>query len=78
MPFVSDVVMPNLDGLGLCKQIRRERPEIKLLLMSGDSGPVEGIPFLRKSFKVEELKQKMRQLLRSQQSTGFSQSACDK
>jgi YesN/AraC family two-component response regulator len=23
--LVSDTVMPNLDGLGLCKQIQRER-----------------------------------------------------
>ena len=29
--LVSDIVMPNLDGLDLCDQNRRERPEIKLL-----------------------------------------------
>jgi DNA-binding response OmpR family regulator len=61
--LVSDIVMPNLDGLGLCNQIRRERPEIKLLLMSGNSGPVDGIPFLQKPFHIEELKRKMRQLV---------------
>jgi DNA-binding response OmpR family regulator len=61
--LVSDTVMPNLDGFGLCDQIRRERPKIRLLLMSGTSGPVNGIPFLRKPFGVEELKQKMRQLV---------------
>jgi DNA-binding response OmpR family regulator len=61
--LVSDVVMPNLDGIGLCEQIRRERPEIKLLLMSATGGPVVGIPFLQKPFGVEELKQKMRQLV---------------
>ena len=27
--LVSDVVMPNLNGLGLCEQILRERPAIK-------------------------------------------------
>jgi len=61
--LVSDIVMPNLDGLGLCNQIRLERPEIKLLLMSGDRGPVDSIPFLRKPFKLEQLKHKMRQLV---------------
>lgn len=61
--LVSDTEMPNLDGLALCDQIRRERPETKLLLMSGSSGPANGISFLQKPFGVEELKQKMRQLL---------------
>jgi hypothetical protein len=50
--LVSDIVMPNLDGLDLCDQIRRERPEIKLLLMSGNRGPVDGIPFLQKPFNL--------------------------
>jgi hypothetical protein len=54
--------MPNLDGLGLCDQILREGPAIKVLLMSGSDGPV-GVPFLREPFKLEELTQKVRQLL---------------
>jgi DNA-binding response OmpR family regulator len=61
--LVSDVVMPNLDGFGLCDQIRRERPEIKVLLLSGAAGPLDGVSFLRKPFGVEELKEKMRQLV---------------
>ena len=61
--LVSDIVMPNLDGLGLCNQIRLERPEIKLLLMSGNRGPVDGMLFLQKPFNLEQLKQKMRQLV---------------
>jgi DNA-binding response OmpR family regulator len=61
--LVSDIVMPNLDGLGLCEQIRRERPEIKVLLLSGTAGPLEGVSFLRKPFGVEEIQEKMRQLV---------------
>src|SRR5215469_6301454 len=61
--LVSDTVMPNLDGFGLCDQIRRERPEIKVLLMSGTCGPVDGVSFLQKPFGVEELKQKMRRVV---------------
>ena len=67
--LMSDTEMPNLDGLGLCEQIRRERPEIKLLLMSGTHGPADGIPFLQKPFGVEELKEKMRQLVGGMTST---------
>ena len=61
--LVSDVVMPNLDGLGLYKQILSERPTIKVLLISANSDSVDGAPFLRKPFKLEELKQKVRQLV---------------
>ena len=61
--LVSDIVMPNLDGLGVCEQILRERPAIKVLLMSGSDGPVDGIPFLQEPFRLEELKQKVRQQL---------------
>lgn len=30
--LVSDIVMPKLDGLALCKQVLRERPTMKVLL----------------------------------------------
>jgi two-component system cell cycle sensor histidine kinase/response regulator CckA len=60
---VSDIAMPNLDGVSLCKQIQRERPAIKVLLMSGSDGPVDDVPFLPKPFRLEELKQHVRQLL---------------
>jgi CheY-like chemotaxis protein len=61
--LVTDVVMPNLDGLGLCDQILRERPAIKVLLMSGTASAVEGVPFLQKPFKLPELTQKVQQLV---------------
>jgi DNA-binding response OmpR family regulator len=73
--LVSDIVMPNLDGVGLCNQIRLERPDIKLLLMSGNTGPVDGIPFLRKPFTLEQLKQKMRQLMDGRMSTPSASSS---
>jgi CheY-like chemotaxis protein len=66
--LVSDIVMPNLDGLGLCEQILRERPAIKVLLMSASGGPVDGVPFLHKPFKLEELKQKVWQLVTGRRS----------
>jgi CheY-like chemotaxis protein len=61
--LVSDIVMPNLDGLNLCEQIRRERPAIKVLLMSGSDRPADRVPLLRKPFKLEELTQTVRKLL---------------
>src|SRR5580658_3397899 len=62
--LVSDVKMPNLDGLALREQILRERPGIKVLLMSGHvEEPLAGVPLLQKPFKLEHLKLRVRQLV---------------
>ena len=62
--LLSDVKMPNLDGLELRKAILTERPGIKVLLMSGyTERPVENIPVLAKPFVVGLLTQRMRELL---------------
>src|SRR5258708_163897 len=47
--LLSDVKMPNTDGLQLREQILFERPGTKVLLMWGQiESPSESIPFLRK------------------------------
>jgi DNA-binding NtrC family response regulator len=62
--LVSDVQMPKLDGFGLREQILRERPAIKVLLMSGQAANLAGeLPFLRKPFGFESLKLSVNQLL---------------
>jgi DNA-binding response OmpR family regulator len=62
--LLSDVKMPNLDGLELRKKILTERPGIKILLMSGyTESPVENIPVLAKPFELSVLTQRVRELL---------------
>ena len=62
--LLSDVNMPNLDGLELREQILLERPETKVLLMSGQlESPAGSIPFLRKPFGCSVLKERVHQLL---------------
>jgi DNA-binding NtrC family response regulator len=62
--LLSDVKMPKVDGLELRQTIMRERPGIKVLLMSGQIEQLpEQIPFLRKPFGPTVLKERIRQLL---------------
>jgi two-component system cell cycle sensor histidine kinase/response regulator CckA len=60
--LLSDVVMPGMDGPTMVEQARKERPELKILFMSGyaeeqlrDSINVDKAHFLPKPFSVQEL-----------------------
>jgi PAS domain S-box-containing protein len=57
---VSDVVMAgDMNGLGLARELRRERPEIRVLLVTGYSREAQAIgdefPLLSKPYQLEEL-----------------------
>jgi hypothetical protein len=58
--MVSDVEMPRLGGLELVDRILTERPEVRVLLISGKMSTAmpddkKDIPFLRKPFRSKEL-----------------------
>ena len=70
--LVTDIVMPGMKGLELADELRRRRPETRVLLLSGhldDRGDVlPGLaharyPFLLKPFTVNELEDKVRGVL---------------
>lgn len=68
--LITDVNMSGskIDGIELAEQIRVERPETKLLVMSGypesqDAALEKGIPLLRKPFGLAVLVEKVRELL---------------
>jgi two-component system cell cycle sensor histidine kinase/response regulator CckA len=60
---VSDVVMPEMDGPTLCEQLRRERPDLKVIFISGYAEDAfrqhlaenEDFMFLQKPFDLKEL-----------------------
>ena len=62
--LVSDIVMPEMDGMELRERITTERPGIKVLLISGqaDATAIAGA-FLRKPFGIGTLRKRVRQLL---------------
>jgi len=61
--LLSDVVMPNRTGPELVESVRRVRPEVRVIFMSGYTGgtsstPVEmppGVSLLEKPFNIDQL-----------------------
>ena len=69
--LLTDVIMPGMDGPALAKQVQEERPDIKILYMSGyatnfimHDGVVDpGTNFLEKPFHPRTLLSKVREVL---------------
>lgn len=69
--IISDVVMPNMDGPTLIKEVRQRRPDIKVIFISGyaeddfrrkvDAG--EEAHFLMKPFTLKQLASKVKDVL---------------
>jgi two-component system cell cycle sensor histidine kinase/response regulator CckA len=68
--LISDVVMPGMDGVTLARLVHLERPEIKIILISGYSedvardgiDPTEGFHFLPKPFSLRQLASAVKQV----------------
>jgi PAS domain S-box-containing protein len=71
--LVTDLVMPEMSGRELGAELKRRRPEIRVLYMSGYTGNVvaqrglleEGVAFIEKPFTAESLASKVRDTLGS-------------
>jgi PAS domain S-box-containing protein len=71
--LLTDVIMPGMDGPALAKQLLKERPDVKVLYMSGyaanfimHDGVVDpGTNFLEKPFHPRTLLSKVREVLES-------------
>jgi DNA-binding response OmpR family regulator len=66
--LVSDVTMPRMGGLELRRTIAVERPEMKVLMMSGALESREkvatiGLPFLQKPFSSTALRESIETVL---------------
>ncbi|HLZ18733.1 MAG TPA: ATP-binding protein, partial [Smithellaceae bacterium] len=69
--FITDIVMPEMNGRDLAQQILAVRPKIKCLFMSGYTADViahqcvleDGVHFIQKPFLLKELASKVREVL---------------
>ena len=53
--LLTDIVMPEMDGIELAEQLAAERPAIRVLLMTAYTDGTYLLPLLRKPFRMEEL-----------------------
>jgi len=68
---LSDIDMPKMDGIQLAKELKTEKPEIKILIMSGgitekdfNADPdTKDFPFLQKPFDMSMMLNKVKETL---------------
>jgi two-component system, cell cycle sensor histidine kinase and response regulator CckA len=65
--LLTDMMMPKMDGLMLAQKIFEERANIRILLMSGVTNISSRLPFLRKPFQIDQLLEKVANVLASPQ-----------
>lgn len=66
--LITDLIMPRLNGMELIRQLLQERPNIRVLVMSGRSpdevGPLSTVhPIMRKPFIAADFREKVREIL---------------
>jgi two-component system cell cycle sensor histidine kinase/response regulator CckA len=70
--MITDIVMPQMDGTQLIKHVREQRPDLKVICISGYAeesfrkrlDTVEGIHFLPKPFSLDQLAGKVKEVMR--------------
>jgi CheY-like chemotaxis protein len=65
--LITDVKMPRMDGLELIERLQKERPKMRILIMSGYAGEMRiqesGFPFVHKPFLASFFRSKVREML---------------
>ncbi len=69
--LITDVVMPHTDGFELALQLRKQRPEMPVLVISGFTGgalakrgrDLGEVPFLSKPFSLRQLEASLKDIL---------------
>jgi two-component system cell cycle sensor histidine kinase/response regulator CckA len=73
--IVSDVVMPSMDGPAMAREVRKLKPGLPILFMSGyaeeqlrNEIDIEGMHFIAKPFSVKQIGEKVGAVLRQARS----------
>jgi DNA-binding response OmpR family regulator len=78
--IITDIILPKIDGLDLCKQIRHTKPETPIIMLTAlgtTDDKVEGFDagaddYLVKPFEMRELLVRIRALLKRHNKTAYN------
>jgi CheY-like chemotaxis protein len=70
--LLTDVVMPNVNGLELADHILRLEPQMRVLLMSGTEGASHGFACIAKPFTPADVIGRVGELLEARQPAGVA------
>lgn len=81
--IITDIILPKIDGIELCKQIREQRPDIPIIILTAlgtTDDKVEGFDagaddYLVKPFEMRELLVRVRALLKRYNKTSSNTSS---
>jgi CheY-like chemotaxis protein len=76
--LVTDVVMPDGNGCDLAEDMRKRKPDLRVLFISGyepaENRPIPSAWFLQKPFRIPELLERVRKILDVGQVSDLSKS----
>ena len=67
--IVSDIQMPNGDGLSFAHAVKNLFPDVPVILLSGEAKPEAGFEFVKKPFLPATLMRAVRKLFKLKAST---------
>jgi CheY-like chemotaxis protein len=76
--LLTDITMPEMDGLALTAQVLAERVDIRVLLMSGLSSVPSRLPFLKKPFYAAQLLAQVADTIKNPPPLPFDVFVCQK
>jgi DNA-binding response OmpR family regulator len=78
--LVLDIMLPNIDGLELCRHVRSKHPEVLILMLTAKSAEIDRVlgleigadDYLTKPFSIRELQARVKALLRRKEKVAAS------
>jgi DNA-binding response OmpR family regulator len=78
--LVLDIMLPNVDGLELCRHVRTKKPDLLILMLTAKSAEIDRVlgleigadDYLTKPFSIREVQARVKALLRRKEKTSSS------